>query len=194
MFRRTTTRDVEIGGVPIAKGDKVVGAVAIKRKSTTILVVAEHGFGKRSELEEYRVSHRGGKGVFTMRATDKTGPMMAIREVLDNDDVVVVTSKGVVIRQPAKEIRVAGRNTQGVRLIRLEAGDRVSAVAAVPSEDEKIEEGAAVVEAAPKKMVPVKDQEKDQGTLFEETKPEGKKGKAAKKEEKAAGKKKKKKK
>jgi len=75
-----------VRGIRLGKGDKVVGAVAIKRKTTTILVVAEHGFGKRSDLEEYRVSHRGGKGVFTMRATDKTGPMMAIREVLDNDD------------------------------------------------------------------------------------------------------------
>jgi DNA gyrase subunit A len=178
-----------VRGIRLGKGDKVVGAVAIKRKTTTILVVAEHGFGKRSELDEYRVSHRGGKGVFTMRATDKTGPMMAIREVLDNDDVVVVTSKGVVIRQPAKEIRVAGRNTQGVRLIRLESGDRVSAVAAVPSEDEKVEE--ALVEAPAPKKVAVKEEE--QGTLFAEQKAESKKSKPAKGEgKKPSGKKRKK--
>ncbi len=181
-----------VRGVRLGKGDKVVGAVAIKRKDTTILVVAEHGFGKRSDLEEYRVSHRGGKGVFTMRATDKTGKMMAIREVLDNDDIVVVTSKGVIIRQPAKEIRVAGRNTQGVRLIRLDSGDRVSAVAAVPSEDEKVEEKIAEPPAQSKK----ENKKEDQPTLFEqpegkETK--GKKGKAAKAEEKSVPKKKKKK-
>jgi DNA gyrase subunit A len=179
-----------VRGVRLGKGDKVVGAVAIKRKDTTILVVAEHGFGKRSDLEEYRVSHRGGKGVFTMRATDKTGKMMAIREVLDNDDIVVVTSKGVIIRQPAKEIRVAGRNTQGVRLIRLDSGDRVSAVAAVPSEDEKVEEKIAEAPAPAKK-----DAKGDQPTLFEQ--PEGKetktkKGKSTKVEEKPAAKKKKK--
>jgi DNA gyrase subunit A len=128
-----------VRGITLAKGDRVVGAVAIKRRGTSILVVCEHGFGKRSELDEYRVSHRGGKGVITVRVTDKTGKMVAIREVLDNDDVVVVTTKGVIIRQPAKDIRVAGRNTQGVRLIRLESGDQVSAVAAVPTEEEKEE-------------------------------------------------------
>ena len=171
-------------GIRLGKTDKVVGAVAIKRKTTTILVVAEHGFGKRSELEEYRVSHRGGKGVFTMRATDKTGPMMAIREVLDNDDVVVVTSKGVVIRQPAKEIRIAGRNTQGVRLIRLDSGDRVSAVAAVPSEDEKVEEGLTKV---PEKKDGSRTE--SQPTLFEEPKVEAKKSKAPKNGEKRTPKK-----
>ena len=176
-----------VRGIRLGKGDKVVGAVAIKRKTTTILVVAEHGFGKRSELDEYRVSHRGGKGVFTMRATDKTGPMMAIREVLDNDDVVVVTSKGVIIRQPAKEIRVAGRNTQGVRLIRLDSGDRVSAVAAVPSEDEKVEE------ALVKTPVQKERTEESQPTLFEEPKGEMRKAKSTKSAEKAPPKKKRKK-
>jgi len=126
-----------VRAITLNKGDKVIGAVVIKRQSTSILVVAENGFGKRSELEEYRVSHRGGKGVITIRVTDKTGKMVAIKEVLDNDDVVVVTAKGIVIRQPARDIRIAGRNTQGVRLIRLESGDLVAAVAAVPSEEEK---------------------------------------------------------
>ncbi len=126
-----------VRAVKLNKGDKVIGAVAIRRQSTTILVVAENGFGKRSDLDEYRVSHRGGKGVFTIKATEKTGKMVAIKEVLENDDVVVVTTRGVIIRQPAKTIRVAGRNTQGVRLIRLDEGDRISAVAVVPSEEEK---------------------------------------------------------
>ncbi|HMD13391.1 MAG TPA: DNA gyrase C-terminal beta-propeller domain-containing protein, partial [Bacteroidota bacterium] len=103
-----------VRAVKLGKGDRVVGAVAVKRQTTSILVVAEHGFGKRSELEEYRVSHRGGKGVFTIHVTDKTGNMVAIKEVLENDDIVVVTTQGIVIRQPAKTIRIAGRNTQGV--------------------------------------------------------------------------------
>jgi DNA gyrase subunit A len=137
-----------VRGARLAKGDKVVGAVAIRRKSTSILVVAEHGFGKRSELEEYRISHRGGKGVFTMKATEKTGKMVAIKEVLENDDIVVVTAQGLIIRQPAKAIRIAGRNTQGVRLIRLAQGDKIAAVAVVPSEDEK-EEEAQNVDATP---------------------------------------------
>lgn len=126
-----------VRAINLNKKDRVIGAVVVKRQGTSILVVAENGFGKRSQLDEYRVSHRSGKGVITIRVTDKTGSMVAIREVLDNDDIVVVTSQGAIIRQPAKTVRVAGRNTQGVRLIRLESGDRVAAVAAVPAEDDE---------------------------------------------------------
>jgi DNA gyrase subunit A len=131
---------IGVRGIKLGKGDKVVGAVAVKRRDTSILVAAENGFGKRSELDDYRVSHRSGKGVITLRATDKTGKMVAIKEVLENDDIVVVTAQGVIIRQPAKQIRIAGRNTQGVRLIRLEEQDKVTAIAAVPSEEEAEEE------------------------------------------------------
>ncbi|MBI4810985.1 MAG: DNA gyrase subunit A, partial [Ignavibacteriales bacterium] len=128
-----------VRAIKISKSDKVIGAVAIKRQSTTILVVAENGYGKRSELDEYRVSHRGGKGVITIRVTEKTGNMVAIKEVLGNDDIVVVTNQGVVIRQPAETIRIAGRNTQGVRLIRLDEGDKIADTAVVPAEGEKEE-------------------------------------------------------
>ncbi len=128
-----------VRAVRLGKNDKVVGAVVIRRPSTTILVVSENGYGKRSELNEYRVSHRGGKGVFTIKTTEKTGKMVTIKEVRERDDVVVVTTRGVIIRQAAKTIRLAGRNTQGVRLIRLDAGDKIAAVAVVPSEDEKDE-------------------------------------------------------
>lgn len=152
-----------VRGVKLGKGDLVVGAVAVKRQTTSILVVSEHGYGKRSELDEYRVSHRGGKGVITLRVTDKTGFMVAIREVLNNDDVVVVTTKGVVIRQPAKEIRMAGRNTQGVRLIRLDAGDQVSAIAAVPTEEDKDLPVVAPVATIPAEAV----KETTQPSLFE---------------------------
>ncbi len=125
-----------VRAIKLEKKDRVIGAVAVRRQSTTLLVVSEDGFGKRSDLTDYRVSHRGGKGIYTLKITDKTGNLVAIREVLDNDDIVVVTSQGIVIRQPAKTIRVAGRNTQGVRLIRLDAKDQVAAVAAVPAEDD----------------------------------------------------------
>lgn len=128
-----------VRGINLNKGDRVVNAAAIKRRKTSILVVAENGFGKRSELEEYRVSHRGGKGVITIRVTDKTGKMVALKEVLGNDDIVVVTVQGVIIRQPAETIRIAGRNTQGVRLIRLDEGDKIADTAVVPAEDEKDE-------------------------------------------------------
>jgi DNA gyrase subunit A len=126
-----------VRAVRLQKGDRAIGAVALRRNGTSILVATEGGYGKRSETQEYRVSHRGGKGIFTVKTTEKTGRMVAIKEVLDTDDIVVVTEKGIVIRQHASEIRVAGRNTQGVRLIRLDAGDTISDVAAVPSEDEE---------------------------------------------------------
>jgi len=126
-----------VRAIKLNKGDRVIGAVAVRRQKTSVLVVAENGFGKRSELDEYRVSHRGGKGVITLRVTDKTGHMVAIKEVLGNEDIVVVTTQGVVIRQPAETIRVAGRNTQGVRLIRLDGNDKIADIAVVPSEEEK---------------------------------------------------------
>jgi DNA gyrase subunit A len=165
-----------VRAITLGKGDKVIGAVAISRRKTSILVVAEHGFGKRSELDEYRVSHRGIKGVLTLRVTDKTGKLVGIKEVLENDDIVVVTSKGVVIRQPAKEIRMAGRITQGVRLIRLEAGDQVGDLAVVPSEEEK-EEPKETPAAGPSKAEAVKTEtgEKPQESLFESGAPAGEK-------------------
>jgi len=126
-----------VRAIRLEKGDKVIGAVALKRLKTTLLVATENGYGKRSELEEYRISHRGGKGIATLRATEKTGKMIAIKEVQDTDDIVVVTSSGMVIRQSAKDIRVSGRNTSGVRLIKLDDKDKVTAVAVVTSEDEE---------------------------------------------------------
>jgi DNA gyrase subunit A len=126
-----------VRAIRLEKGDRVIGAVSLKRTKTTILVATENGFGKRSELSEYRVSHRGGKGIATLRANDKTGKMIAIKEVQDTDDIVVVTSSGMVIRQRAEDIRISGRNTSGVRLIRLNDKDEVTAIAIVTSEDEE---------------------------------------------------------
>lgn len=152
-----------VRGIRLEKGDRVVGGVVLRRSDTTILVATEDGFGKRSETDEYRVSHRGGKGIITMKATSKTGKMIGIKEVTDKDDVVIVTTNGIVIRQHTSDIRVAGRNTQGVRLIKLESGDKVSDIAAVPSEEEE-STGAALPSAAARPEVTVA-----QESLFEQT-------------------------
>ncbi len=125
-----------VRAIRLQKGDKVIGAVVLRRSGTTILVATENGYGKRSETEEYRVQSRGGKGIITMKTNEKTGHMVAIKEVVDSDDVVVVTANGIILRQHASDIRVAGRNTQGVRLIKLTEGDKVADVAAVPAEEE----------------------------------------------------------
>lgn len=174
-----------VRAIRLEKGDKVIGAVSIKRTKTTLLVVTENGFGKRSDLSEYRVSHRGGKGIATLRANDKTGKMIAIKEVQDVDDIVVVTSSGMVIRQRAEAIRVSGRNTSGVRLIRLNNDDAVTAIAIVTSEDEEEKQ----LEAADKARTTApaseeKDEPIEQNDLFDDKKKalkkqknEGKKGK-----------------
>ncbi|RCK73292.1 MAG: DNA gyrase subunit A [Ignavibacteriae bacterium] len=124
-----------VRAIKLEKNDKVVGAVAIKRAKTTILVATENGYGKRSELKDYRISHRGGKGIITVKVTEKTGKMVSIKEAQEGDDIVIVTTKGMLIRQSVGSIRLTGRNAQGVRLIKLDEGDSVAAVAIVPSEE-----------------------------------------------------------
>lgn len=124
-----------VKGIDLEKGDVVVGMVELKREAT-ILVVSESGYGKRSELKDYKVQHRGGSGLITLKATDKTGKMVDIKEVVDDDDLMIITQKGVVIRQKMKDIKVISRNTSGVKLIKLDKDDRIAAVARVVAEDE----------------------------------------------------------
>jgi len=139
-----------VRAIKLEKKDKVIGAVALRRTGTTILVATGKGYGKRSETEEYRVSHRAGKGIITVKTTEKTGKMVAIKEVVEKDDVVIVTSNGIVIRQHASDIRVAGRNTQGVRVMNLDAGDNLVDVARVVKEDDEgVEEPTGDEAAAP---------------------------------------------
>jgi DNA gyrase subunit A len=168
-----------VRAVNLDKSDRVIGAVALRRTGTTILIATELGYGKRSETEEYRVSHRGGKGIITVKTTDKTGNMVAIKEVVEKDDVVVVTSGGIVIRQHASEIRVAGRNTQGVRLIKLDEGDKISDVAVVVPEDEEPTNGDGAKATPPPKKAQT---DAEQAQLFDNEKktPVKKMGKAAK--------------
>lgn len=177
-----------VRGIRLGKGDKVIGAVNLKRKGTTLLVATEKGYGKRSEEDEYRVSHRGGKGIFTVKTSDKTGKMVAIKEVMDTDDIVIVTTEGMVIRQHASDIRVAGRNTQGVRLIRLNEGDTVADLAIVIAEEEEDkriaeeENNRSSNKQQLKKIEEVKEnKEEKQVKLFESKKSEKQNKKKAKK-------------
>lgn len=103
----------------------------------SILVVSDHGYGKRSDFEEYRKTSRGSKGVKTLNITDKTGELIAIKNVTDNDDLMIITRSGLTIRMAVSDIRIAGRATQGVRLINIKDGDSIAAVSVVAkSEDE----------------------------------------------------------
>lgn len=125
-----------VRGVRLGKDDKVVGLLVIKRQGT-ILVVTEKGYGKRSDINDYRITRRGGKGVITVKTSDKVGKMIAMMEVVDNDELVIISTHGMVIRQSIKDLRVMGRNTQGVRVIRLKEGDSIADIAKVISEDEE---------------------------------------------------------
>ena len=124
-----------VKGIELEKGDQVIGMVVVRRDAT-LLVVSEKGYGKRSELSDYRVQHRGGKGIITLKKTDKTGVMVALKEVQPADELMMITRHGVIIRLPVDGIRVIGRNTQGVRVMNLDAGDTVVDVARVVNEDE----------------------------------------------------------
>ncbi len=124
-----------VKGITLDKGDKVIGSIVVKREST-LLVVTDKGFGKRSELSDYRITHRGGKGVITIKTGDKNGNLIAMKEVNDNDEFVIMTVQGMVIRQSVNDMRVMGRNTQGVRVIRLNDGDSIVDIAKIiPDED-----------------------------------------------------------
>ncbi len=118
------------------KDDRVVGMLLIKREGT-VLVATENGFGKRTEISQYRAQKRGGKGVLTMRTTDKVGKMITIKEVVGTDDLMIITNQGVLIRLPVAQIRTIGRATQGVKLIKLGAGTKVSSITRIISEKEK---------------------------------------------------------
>ena len=108
--------------------DEVV-SIAVARQDETLLTVSERGFGKRTEAAEYRLTHRGGKGVITMNVTDRTGKVVNVRQVGTDDTVVLITDRGQIIRLAAKHVRITGRNAQGVHLVRLDEGERVRAVA-----------------------------------------------------------------
>ncbi len=123
-----------VRGIALSAGDRVIDMVVARRKST-LLVVSEKGFGKRSELSDYRVQRRGGKGIITLKKTTKTGHIIALKEVQLEDELMMITRNGVIIRVPVDGIRVIGRNTQGVKVMNLDAGDAVGDVARVVTEN-----------------------------------------------------------
>ncbi|MGB1971546.1 MAG: DNA gyrase subunit A [Flavobacteriaceae bacterium] len=120
--------------------DEVIGMVSVNDASTDILVVSSNGYGKRSSLEDYRITNRGGKGVKTISITDKTGELVAIKNVSDENDLMIINKSGIAIRMSVDSLRVMGRATQGVKLINLKGGDSIAAVAKVMKEEESIEE------------------------------------------------------
>lgn len=126
----TGVRGITLGG----KNDEVIGMICVNSPDESILVVSEKGYGKRSDLEDYRVTNRGGKGVKTINVTDKTGNLIAIKNVTDTDDLMIINLSGIIIRMGVSELRVMGRATQGVRLINLKDDDGIAAVAKVECE------------------------------------------------------------
>ena len=145
-FEESKTRPMGRGasgvrGISLAnESDEVVGMVAVNDMDANILVVSENGYGKRSSLEDYRVTNRGGKGVKTISITDKTGQLVSIKTVNDLDDLMIINKSGIAIRMEVAALRVMGRATQGVRLINLKGDDTIAAVAKVMKDDETIED------------------------------------------------------
>jgi DNA gyrase subunit A len=124
-----------VKGIELREGDSLVGMVVIKRDAT-ILVVTEKGLGKCSHIDDYRVQRRGGKGIITVNRTDRTGDVVGVMEVLPEDEIMLITRNGVIIRSSVAQIRVTGRIAQGVRLVHLDEGDVLTAVARVIPEDD----------------------------------------------------------
>ncbi|MBN1212780.1 MAG: DNA gyrase subunit A [candidate division Zixibacteria bacterium] len=123
-----------VKGINLGKGDFVIGMVAVKRNSS-LLVVTENGYGKRTSIDDYRITNRGGKGVINVKTSERNGEVVTIMEVIDGDELILITKHGIANRQAVKEIKVIGRNTQGVRLISLKGDDRVTDVARVAKEE-----------------------------------------------------------
>jgi DNA gyrase subunit A len=130
-----------VRGVTLANDDdKVVGMVCVKDEQMNLLVVSEKGYGKKSAIEEYRITNRGGKGVKTLNITDKTGSLVGIHGVLDTDDLMIINKSGITIRLRVADLRVIGRATQGVRLLKINEGDEISSVAKIENDEKATEE------------------------------------------------------
>jgi DNA gyrase subunit A len=129
-----------VRGITLAHAkDEVIGMISVNNPEVTVLVVSEKGYGKRTDIEDYRVTNRGGKGVKTINITDKTGELVAIKDVTDQDDLMIINKSGIVIRIGVADLRVMGRATQGVRLITLKEDDEIASIAKVDHEDEEEE-------------------------------------------------------
>ena len=122
--------------------DRVIGMVCVSREDSDLLVVSKNGYGKRSSIEDYRITKRGGKGVMTLKITDKTGNLVSIKEVKTNDELMIINKSGITIRTSITDenIRVMGRATQGVKLIKLAENDEISSVAKIENIEGEEEE------------------------------------------------------
>ena len=131
-----------VRGILIYEPDEVVGIAVVSEEEKQILVVTEKGYGKRTNVEEYRQQNRGGKGVKTLNITEKNGHLTKLRSVIGDEDLIITTTKGMIIRLPMEQIATSKRSTQGVRLIKLNEGQHVATIAIVPKTeiDEFIEE------------------------------------------------------
>lgn len=130
-----------VKGIELANDDdKVVGVLTIDNQRSNVLIVSEAGFGKRSLLEDYRITHRGGKGVATIKITEKTGNLIAMKDVTDDDDLMIINRSGLTIRMHVDSLRILGRNTQGVKLIDLRKNDMIAAICVVPRQEDEPEE------------------------------------------------------
>ena len=153
-FNESTVRPIGrvgagVRGIALDEGDEVVGMICIEPDAKRdVLVLSENGYGKRTDLDEYRITNRGGKGVKTINITEKTGDLISIQAVNDDNDLMIINRSGVTIRTEVSQIRLAGRATQGVRIINLREGDAIASVMAVPASDEAEEIENVVSEGA----------------------------------------------
>ena len=154
-FNESTVREVgrtSIGvrGVSLEGDNEAIGMICIEPDSNeNVLVLSANGYGKRTDLDEYRITNRGGKGVKTINITERTGELVAIKAVTDDNDLMIINRSGITIRTSIEQIRVAGRATQGVRIINLREGDEIASVAVVPAtEEEELDENVVVAEGA----------------------------------------------
>ena len=147
-FNESTVRPIGrvgagVRGISIEESDEVIGMICVEPDSTQdVLVLSENGYGKRTDLDEYRITNRGGKGVKTINVTEKTGKLISIQAVTDDNDLMIINRSGLTIRTAVSQIRLAGRATQGVRIINLREGDAIASVMAVPAagdEDEEVQ-------------------------------------------------------
>ena len=128
---------IGVRGIDLSDGDEVIGMIVVNDKEKeSVLVVSERGYGKRTAVEDYRITNRGGKGVITLNITEKTGDLIAIQSVTDEDGLMIINKSGVAIRMGLDALRIMGRNTQGVRLINLKNSDEIAAVAKVTMDKE----------------------------------------------------------
>ena len=141
--RGTGRKTMGVRGIRLGiKDDYVIGMLIVKREGS-VMVVTNKGYGKRSDLSEYRTQKRGGKGVITIKTTKKVGNLIGIMEAIDEDDIMLITDRGIMIRQPVSNIRTIGRNTQGVRLAKLDDKTYITSATRVLKEDENNEEEEA---------------------------------------------------